>query len=407
MCLKVNYNYRDQKQTCHGTVCVFYESYNKGISDYDRIIYINEVVQMNSRKFYLVLTVIITTVLFVSGSGMLYYINNHLVTASQDVFASVGTSEAINDIIEPLLQSKEPFNVLLLGGDKVSNSSDTMMLANFDPETFKISIMSIPRDTRVFIKGKERKINFAYASGGVDLAVQTVSELLDVNIKYYAYVDTSAFRKIIDILGGVDYYVPVNMDYDDPLQNLHIHLKKGQQTLNGSQAEQFVRFRKPNKWTKELRQYYDGSDLKRNEAQQDFIRELMRQKLNLQYLPKLTSVINTVFENVTTNFTLNEIVKMTGYVSKFKVENVNFIPMPGTTYDVSPWYYICDVPATRQIMAESFICDDSFVTADRDRKDFYLTKAAKYSPPKPAPKEEAEENPSNGETSITGSDQDP
>ncbi len=362
---------------------------------------------MNSRKFYFILTIFVASVLFISGSGMLYYINNHLESISQDVFASAGTNETMNDIIQPLLQSKEPFNVLLLGGDKVSNSSDTMMLANFDPETFNINIMSIPRDTRVFIKNKERKINFAYASGGVDLAVQTVSELLDVNIKYYAFVDTSAFRKIIDILGGVDYNVPVNMDYDDPLQNLHIHLKKGQQTLNGSQAEQYVRFRKPNKWTKELKQYYDGSDLKRNVAQQNFIRELMRQKLTLQYLPKLTSVINTVFDNVNTNFTLNEIVKMTGYVSRFNAEKINFIPMPGTTYDASPWYYICDVPATREIMAESFKCDDSFITADSENEAFYLTKAAKYSPPKPVSKDETVDNPSNDETSITGSDQDP
>lgn len=362
---------------------------------------------MNTRRFYFILSIIVASVLFLSGSGMLYYINNHLVSVSQDVFASAGTDESVNDIIQPLIQAKEPFNVLLLGGDKVSNSSDTMMLANFDPVTNKINIMSIPRDTRVFINSKERKINYAYASGGVDLAVQTVSELLDVNIKYYAFVDTSAFRKIIDILGGVDYYVPVNMDYDDPLQNLHIHLKKGQQRLNGSQAEQYVRFRKPNKWTKELRQYYDGSDLKRNEAQQNFIRELMRQKLTLQYLPKLNSVIETVFENVNTNFTLNEIVKMTGYISKFNADNITFIPMPGTTYDVSPWYYICDVPASREIMAESFKCDDSFISADRDKKAFYLTSAAKYTPPKPEAKEEPAENPSNGETAIQGSDQDP
>src|SRR5690606_29229750 len=146
-----------------------------------------------------------------------------------------------------------------------------------------------------------------------------VSELLDINIKYYAFVDTSAFRKIIDLLGGVDYYVPVDMDYDDPVQGLHIHLKKGQQRLNGEQAEQFVRFRKPNRWTKEIRKYYDGSDLKRNEAQQQFLRELMRQKLTIQYLPKLTNVINTMFEHVQTNLSLTETVKMTSYITKFKI----------------------------------------------------------------------------------------
>jgi LCP family protein required for cell wall assembly len=354
--------------------------------------------------------------LFIFGSGMLVFINSNIDVISSDVFASSDDHHPINKIIQPLIQTKEPFNILLLGGDKVNKLSDTMMLANFDPVTCKINIMSIPRDTRVFIKNKERKINYAYPSGGVELTVKTVSELLDVNIKYYAFVDTAAFRNIIDLLGGVDYYVPVDMDYDDPMQNLHIHLKKGQQTLNGSQAEQYVRFRKPNKWTKELRKYYDGSDLKRNEAQQMFIKELMRQKLTLQYLPKLTSVIDTVFDNVDTNLTLNEVVKMTGYVSKFSIDNVNFIHMPGTTYDVSPYYYICNVSAAREIMAESFVCDDSFIKADPDAKAFYLTGKAKYDPPKPAAEQAKDDepatdvtqnNPSNGDTSIKGSDQDP
>jgi len=363
---------------------------------------------MNLRKFYFIISIFVSAILFVFGSGMLLYINSHYDTGSSNVFASSG-DEAINKIIQPLVTSKEPFNILLLGGDKVNNLADTIMLANFDPVTTKVNIMSIPRDTRVFINNKERKINYAYPNGGEELAVKTVSELLDVNIKYYAFVDTSAFRKIIDLLDGVDYYVPVDMDYDDPMQNLHIHLKKGQQRLNGAQAEQYVRFRKPNKWTKELKKYYDGSDLKRNEAQQQFIKELMRQKLTLQYLPKLTSVINTVFEHVKTNLTLNEVVKMTGYISKFKIENVTFIQMPGTTYDASPYYYICDVPEARKIMAESFKCDDSFVSVDNEAKDFYLTSKAKYTPPKKETKETdmTKNNPSNEDTSITGSAQDP
>ncbi len=403
--------YNDIEILGNGTVCITDKS------KYRQIYFSLEVKKMDSRKFYFSMTVIVLTILFLFGSGILVLINSHTDTISSDVYASSDEDNPINKIIRPLVQNKEPFNILLLGGDKVNNLSDTMMIANFDPESGKINIMSIPRDTRVFIKNKERKINYAYPSGGVDLTVKTVSELLDVNIKYYAFVDTSAFRKIIDLLDGIDYYIPVDLDYDDPLQNLHIHLKKGQQTLYGSQAEQYVRFRKPNRWTKELRKYYDGSDLKRNEAQQRFLKELMKQKLTLQYLPKLTSVINTVFENVETNLTLNEVVKMTGYVSNFKVENISFIPMPGTTYDVSPWYYICNVPASRKIMAESFICDDTFVTAEREAKDFYLTKKAKYVPPEPKTDEENDrddesedvtaDNPSNDDTSITGSDQDP
>ena len=373
---------------------------------------------MDLRKFLFIMTIITASVLFVFGTGILLYVNSNAdIIMSSEAYSSADqeSRQQLANIINPLVQRKEPFNVLILGGDQVNGNTDTMMLANFDPETCKINIMSIPRDTRVFIKNTERKINFAYVRYGVEAAAQTVSELLDVNVKYYVYVDTSAFRKIIDLLDGVDYYVPVDLDYDDPSQNLHIHLKKGQQRLDGAKAEQYVRFRKPNKWNKEVRKYYDGSDLKRNEAQQQFISELMRQKLTLQYLPKLTSILDTVFESVETNITLNEAVKLTSYVTKFKIENVSFIPMPGTTYDVSPYYYICNVPESRKIMAESFKCNDSFVTADAEVKAFYLTKEAEYVPPKPKPAESEQEsddsgmadNPSNSESLITGSDQDP
>lgn len=368
---------------------------------------------MDLRKFYFNLTIVVSIVLFISGAGIIYYANAHM--EFDEAISWNSDDDSITTIFRPLVQNKEPFNVLLIGGDKVNMNADVMMLANFNLETMKINIMSIPRDTRVIIKNKEHKINYAFPSGGIELAAKTVSELLDVNIKYYIFVDTEAFRKIIDLLGGVDYYVPADLDYDDPTQNLHIHLKKGQQTLNGAEAEQFVRFRKPNKWTKELRQYYDGSDIKRTEAQQNFMRELMRQKLNIQYLPKLTSIINTLFENVETNFTLNEVVKMTGFISKFRIDNVNFMTMPGTTYDASPWYYLCNVAEARKIVKESFPCNDIFVAANINTKEAYKSLKMITPPPKPANSDSDKEenpdftanNPSNSETSITGSDQDP
>ena len=178
---------------------------------------------MNLRKFYFNLTIVVALVLFISGIGILYYVNSTLFVSDASATSS---GNSINNFFEPFIQKKEPFNVLLLGGDKVNKNSDTMMLANFDPENCKINIMSIPRDTKVTIENKARKINFAFPHGGIDLTVKTVSELLDVNIKYYAFVDTAAFREIIDLLGGVDYYIPADMNYDDPTQNLHIHLKK-------------------------------------------------------------------------------------------------------------------------------------------------------------------------------------
>lgn len=362
---------------------------------------------MNFRKFYFNLTIVVSVVLFFTGIGVLYYVNSQLLSSEA---ASSNSKNSINQIFEPFMQSKEPFNMLLLGGDKVNKNSDTMMLANFDPTAFKVNIMSIPRDTKVIIENKERKINYAFPRGGIELTVKTVSELLDVNIKYYVFVDTAAFRDIIDLLGGVNYNIPSDMNYDDPTQNLHIHLKKGQQRLNGAQSEQFVRFRHPNKWNEEIKQYYDGSDLKRMEAQQSFMKELMDQKLNLQYLPKLNSIINVVFENIDTNFTLNEIIKMTGYVSKFKVQNLTFIPMPGKPYDVSPWYYLCDIRNARLITAESFKSSGSFIAIDIESKDAYNEESwdivSKTTKSATTTNSTTKNNPSNAESSIKGTDKD-
>jgi LCP family protein required for cell wall assembly len=361
---------------------------------------------MNLRKFYVMMTVTIAVFLFAAGIGIIYYVNSSF----SGVDVSANSDSPINKLFDPFKQSKQPFNILVLGGDKVNKNSDTMMLANFDPSTCKVNIMSIPRDTRVLIDDAYRKINFAYPHGGIDLTVKTVSELMDVNVKYYVFVDTKAFRKIIDLLGGVDINIPADMDYDDPTQNLHIHLKKGPKHLDGAQAEQYVRFREPNRWTKEIRKYYDGSDLKRIEAQQGFISELVRQKLSLQYLPRLNSIISVLFENIETNFTMNEIFKLSGYAGKVNMGNLNFIAMPGTTYDGSPWYYLCDVQETRAIMAENFRCADSFVIIDEASKESYAHEKnavegmKKSNSSDTAKKDTTKNNPSNADTSLKGTD---
>ena len=361
---------------------------------------------MNLHKFNFIFSIVVSLILFITGIGVLYYVNNYLLNseAASSIFDST-----INQLFDSFLQKKEPFNVLLLGGDKVNKNSDTIMLANFDPVTYKVNIMSIPRDTKVMIDNKARKINYAYPHGGIKLTVKTVSELLDVNVKYYAFIDTAAFRDTIDLLGGVDYYIPADMNYDDPTQKLHIKLKKGQQRLNGVQSEHFVRFRRPNKWNKEIKKYYDGGDLMRLEAQQSFLKELMAQKLNLMYLAKLNSIIGVIFENIETNLTLNEIIKLTGYISKFRVENLTFIPMPGKHYEASPWYYLCDVKSTRLITAKSFVSTDSFVITDTKAKTAYKietsvtdAKTTKTTNAAATHKNTQKSNPSNAESSIKG-----
>ncbi len=351
---------------------------------------------MNIRKFYLIMTTTVTIFLFSSGVWLLFLINTTAVAKDSKANAQ---SNLISHIIQPFVADKNPVNILVLGGDKVAGNTDTMMLVNFTPGTGKISIISTPRDSRVRVKGLGfTKINAAYPKGGADLAVDTLSNFLGVRIKYYVYVDTSAFRKIIDLLDGVDYYVPVDLYYNDPYQNLHINLKKGQQHLDGKKAEQFMRFRKPQHgYSKEMMKFYDGSDLKRIEAQQNFIRELIKQKANIKYISKASDLIDVILKSVETNITASDALKLAQNISNIDISGMKTFMVPGESASVNGiWYYIPDRKATATIVEENFHSDlgaaPSNYTNEEDRE---LTNSKN--------KAKATKNPSNSDTSIKGS----
>lgn len=287
--------------------------------------------------------------MFLLGVASLGYIN--LTAVSADVYNENNTN-IIGNILDSYKPVTENVNVLVLGGDKVNKNTDTMMVVNYNPTTAQISILSIPRDTKILLNRRNAKINAAYPIGGGEQAIESVSNLLGVDIKYYVYVDTSTFRKIIDILDGVDYYVPEDMDYDDPHQNLHIHLKKGQQRLNGEKAEQFMRYRQSNRGRSTKN--YDGSDLKRIDAQQNFIKELIRQKVNIVYITKMNDILNVVFNNIDTNITIDEVLKLSKNVNKINADEINMFKLPGESYLADVWYYEMDLTEAKEIIDQHF-----------------------------------------------------
>ena len=145
-------------------------------------------------------------------------------------------------------------NMLILGLDGLdadapeqARRSDSLLLASFDPARQNVAVLSIPRDTLVQIPGRDEpegdKINHAHAYGGVALARQTAADFLSVPIDFYLTVDDGGFVKMIDSLGGIGIYVEDDMDYEDPYQNLYIHIKRGYQLMDGATAAKYVRFR--------------------------------------------------------------------------------------------------------------------------------------------------------------------
>jgi len=309
---------------------------------------------MNFRKFYFILSLIVSVFLFCSGSFILYYLNNY--DASAEPLEE--NDDRVSEILKPFVKDKELVNFLVMVGDKEEANTDTMMLVNFNTRTSSLNVLSIPRDTKVDVNYKIPKVNSLYAKkNGRALVVDTVSRLLNVKIDYYVYFNIKTVRQIIDELGGVDINVPVDMHYDDPVQDLHIHLDKGMQHLDGKKAEQFLRFRHPNgsNYTEEMLKYYNGSDTDRIKAQQYFLKELVRQKANILYIPKIDNIIRLIFDNLETDMSLNEALKIVKNMKSFKVNDINTYTLPGESKKVNGiWYFIHDRAGTEKIIEGNF-----------------------------------------------------
>lgn len=158
----------------------------------------------------------------------------------------------------------EPVYILLLGqnDDLGQNLTDTIICFGYNPESQKAFVVSIPRDTFV---GKniqnakpEDKINCLYNEKHPEKILEKVNELTGLEIEYYAKIDNDALIKLVDIIGGVEFDVPIDMNYDDKSQGLHIHLKKEIQTIDGKKAEQLLRFRHNNNGTSYPKEYGDN-----------------------------------------------------------------------------------------------------------------------------------------------------
>ncbi|MBH8552905.1 LCP family protein [Nostocaceae cyanobacterium CENA357] len=211
--------------------------------------------------------------------------------------------------------------------------ADVMLLLKFDPETKKVAMLSIPRDTRIEIEGHgTKKINATNLEGGPALTATTVSNLLGgVGIDRYVRINILGVGKLIDALGGVTVYVPKDMKYQDDSQHLYINLKAGKQHLNGDQALQLLRFR------------HDAlGDIGRIQRQQMVLRALMDQTLNPVTVAQLPKILNVVKEHIDTNLTVEELVALVGFGVRTNRSNMQMLMLPGrfsekTEYNASYW----------------------------------------------------------------------
>ncbi len=198
--------------------------------------------------------------------------------------------------------------------------SDSMLLLRFNPQTEQMVVLSLPRDTRTYVRGRLTKLNEANRDGGPALTAESVSDLLGgVAIDRYVRINVQGVEKLIDALGGVTVNVPQDMKYQDDSQHLYINLKAGEQALNGDQSLQFLRFR------------YDAyGDIGRIQRQQMFMRALTEQTLNPATITRLPKILSVIQSNVDTNLSVEELLALVGYGAQTNRSNVQMLMLPGT-----------------------------------------------------------------------------
>ncbi len=260
------------------------------------------------------------------------------------------------------------FKVLLLGvstdlGD--SAPTDTIMVASYNPNTQKATLLSIPRDTFVGSNKNKAtpsdKINSLYSTS-IDKILEAVNNITGLDIQYYAVVKTEAFIELVDAIDGVTFNVPIDMNYKDPTQNLVIDLKAGEQVLDGDKAEQLLRFRHNTDGSSYPMEYGDN-DTGRMRTQREFIMAVMQQTLKPENVFKIGEILDIASKNLETNLDFNYLKDYIPYAVEFSTENMSTDTLPGVNDQLPPvstgvknrfWFFIPNETETETLIQKLF-----------------------------------------------------
>lgn len=267
-------------------------------------------------------------------------------------------------------------NLAVFGVDKDGYRTDVIFVVNFNSETNKAKVISIPRDTKVSWTSTQQaklqedgrykvytsKINEMTAYGGIenirDYTIDQIQNMLGIKIDNYVIVSISAFRDIVDAIGGVEMDVPQDMYYVDNADGLYINLKAGPQHLDGDKAEQLIRFRR-----------YPEGDVARVRTQQLFLEAFAEKVMSPSIITKIPKLINVLFDSVQTDIKLTEIPQYYNYVTSFDLSNLSFHIIPGEgRYENGVSYFFPDEEELDKVIDEVFNDKvvETTITSDED-----------------------------------------
>jgi len=223
--------------------------------------------------------------------------------------------------LQDRLKQGRTTNILLIGVDarpgETQTRSDVLILLSLNRSINKAALVSIPRDTRILFKGRNRKINMINQLQGPTATCREVGKLLDTPVNHYIIVNFSGFENIIDSLGGVY----MNVDIRLHSYKANVYLEKGPQRLSGQEALAYVRFRSN-----------PDMDIGRTRRQQELLVALARQVGQKESLIHLPQLIPRCRECVTTNISLKEMLYLASNAVYFKEDDIITQTLPGYHY---------------------------------------------------------------------------
>jgi LCP family protein required for cell wall assembly len=252
-----------------------------------------------------------------------------------------------NDNAKQLDPKMDNFSVLFIGVDdsksrhfKNDTRSDALILATFNAKDKSAKMVSIPRDSYVYIPCKDKydKITHAHAYGGVKCTVETVEHLFNIHVDYYVKMNFYAFMDVVDALGGIEVEVPYDIKEKDSEDHHNaIVLKKGLHKLNGEEALALARTRKKD------------NDIERGKRQQEILKAILKKASQASSITKYDDVIEAVGNNMKTNFTFDQIKSLIHYVIGDKKLTIESLHLKGTDHNDGVYYYMLDDQSVQEV----------------------------------------------------------
>lgn len=279
--------------------------------------------------------------------GYLFY---QTYNAANDSYNELDRGKKSNLREEEVFLSKQPVSILFMGVEDYSSNgnggrADSIIVGTFNPKLKTMKLVSIPRDTKVFIEdeNKEDKINHSY-NYGKEATIEAVESLLDIPIDYYVTVNFDGFKSIIDEIGGIEVEVPFDFwEYTDSYPKKKIYFEKGIQTLDGEEALAFARMRKRD----------PRGDFGRNDRQKQIIKAVIDSLSKPTNILKIDDIVEHVGSNVKTNLRIKDGLAFQRKYRDFDSSSINTLTLKGEdSYINGVYYFVPEVESLNEVQTE-------------------------------------------------------